>query len=80
MTLLGLDFDNTLVKYDRLFYALAIERKLIDKNMPENKAIRDFLRREGKEEQFTLLQAKYMERILEAEAAVGMLENLKNQR
>ena len=79
MTLLGLDFDNTLVKYDRLFYALAIERELIDKNMPENKiAIRDFLRREGKEEQFTLLQAEvYGKRILEAEAAVGMLENLK---
>ena len=79
MTLLGLDFDNTLVKYDRLFYALAIERKLIDKNTPENKiAIRDFLRREGKEEQFTLLQAEvYGKRILEAEAADGMLESLK---
>ena len=61
MTLLGLDFDNTLVKYDRLFYALAIERKLIDKNMPENKiAIRDFLRREGKEERLRCCKPKYM--------------------
>ena len=31
MKTIGLDFDNTLVIYDELFYKLAIERDLIPK-------------------------------------------------
>ena len=30
MTLLGLDFDNTLVRYDKLFHQLAVEKGLIE--------------------------------------------------
>ena len=30
MTLLGLDFDNTLVRYDNLFHKLALEKGLIN--------------------------------------------------
>ena len=37
MTLVGLDFDNTLVRYDRLFYNLALERHLISKDTPMDK-------------------------------------------
>ena len=33
MTLLGLDFDNTLVCYDKLFHKLALEKGLIDKSI-----------------------------------------------
>ena len=29
MTLLGLDFDNTLVRYDKLFHKIALEKGLI---------------------------------------------------
>ena len=29
MTLLGLDFDNTLVRYDKLFHQLAVEKGLL---------------------------------------------------
>lgn len=78
MTLLGLDFDNTLVRYDKLFHKLALEKDLIKESMPVNKiAIRDFLRSQGLDEEFSLLQGEvYGLRILEAEPAEGMLEAL----
>ena len=54
MTLLGLDFDNTLVHYDGLFYQLAHEKNLINERIPAKKiAIRDYLRSKGKDEDFT---------------------------
>ena len=59
MTLIGLDFDNTLVCYDKLFHKTALERGLIDKSIPRNKiAIRDYLRSKDKDEEFTLLQGE----------------------
>ena len=78
MTLLGLDFDNTLVRYDSLFQQLALEKSLIDESIPADKtAIRDYLRSQGQDEQFTLLQGEvYGLRILEAEPAEGMLKAL----
>ena len=78
MTLLGLDFDNTLVRYDKLFHQLALEKNLIEESLPTDKtAIRDHLRSKGQEEQFTLLQGEvYGLRILEAEPAAGMLKAL----
>ena len=79
MKLLGLDFDNTLVRYDKLFHQLAIEKDLIDKSLPANKtAIRNYLRSQGRDEDFTLLQGEvYGLRILEAEPAPGMLQALR---
>ena len=78
MTLLGIDFDNTLVRYDSLFHKLASEQKLISSSMPKDKRqIRDYLRMKGEEERFTLLQGEvYGNRIKEAEPAEGMLETL----
>jgi len=79
MKLLGLDFDNTLVRYDKLFHKLALEKDLIDPSVPTEKtAIRDHLRSKGQDEIFTLLQGEvYGLRILEAEPAEGMLEAIK---
>ena len=78
MTLLGLDFDNTLVRYDQLFHQLALEKGLIEKSIPAEKtAIREHLRSQGQDEQFTLLQGEvYGLRILEAQPAEGMLKAL----
>ena len=78
MTLLGLDFDNTLVRYDKLFHQLAVEKGLIEKSLPADKtAIRDYLRSKGEDEQFTLMQDEvYGRRILDAEPAEGMLKAL----
>ena len=78
MTLLGLDFDNTLVRYDKLFHQLALENGLIKESLPADKtSIRDYLRSQGQDEQFTFLQGEvYGLRILEAEPAEGMLKAL----
>ena len=78
MTLLGLDFDNTLVRYDKLFHELALEKKLINQSIAVDKiAIRDFLRDQGKDEEFTLLQGEvYGQKIIRAEPANGMLKTL----
>ena len=78
MIKLGLDFDNTLITYDEIFYKLAIERNLINKDLVHQKnVIRDFLRRKNLEDEFTLLQAEiYGNRIIEAEPSENLIENL----
>lgn len=77
--LLGLDFDNTLVRYDKLFHQVALEKGLIDECIPKNKTkIRNHLRERGEEDVFTMLQGEiYGKRILEAEPAKGMFDALK---
>lgn len=82
MTLLGLDFDNTLVCYDKLFHQLALEKNLIKESIPKNKkAIRDYLNNQGQDEEFTRLQGEvYGLRILEASPCDGMIEALRNAR
>jgi hypothetical protein len=74
----GLDFDNTLIRYDGLFHALAVEQKLISPELKADKTvIRDHLRAKGRDEDFTLLQGEvYGSRIRGAEAAPGMLSAL----
>ena len=79
MTLLGIDFDNTLVSYDNMFHKLAVDKGLASKETPANKKeVRDQLRRNGQDEQFTLLQGEvYGKRIHEAEETKGVIEALK---
>ena len=76
--LFGLDFDNTLISYDRLFQRIALDRKLIPQDTPPKKdAVRDYLRRVGKEDEWTRLQGEvYGSRILEAEPFPGMHDAL----
>jgi hypothetical protein len=75
---LGLDFDNTLVSYDRLFLQAAIEKASVPTGTPARKnAVRDHLRAAGREEDWTRLQGEvYGSRILEAEPFDGMLAAL----
>jgi hypothetical protein len=76
---LGLDFDNTLVSYDRLFRSVALRKRWIPESVPAQKiAVRDHLRMAGKEDDWTRLQGEvYGARILEAEPHEGMLAALK---
>ena len=80
MTLLGLDFDNTLVRYDKLFHKLAIEKNLIDKSTPANKVeIRQQLKNKGKEMEFTLMQGEvYGLRILGSGSCRGDARSTKD--
>jgi hypothetical protein len=55
--IIGVDFDNTIVCYDRLFYRLASESGLVPADIPQSKtAIRDYLRSINKEEIWTQMQ------------------------
>lgn len=55
--IIGIDFDNTIVCYDKLFYDIALKKKLIPKNLaPVKEEVRDYLRKAGKEQLWTGLQ------------------------
>jgi hypothetical protein len=72
---LGLDFDNTIVTYDRLFHRAALDRGLIDAAVPANKReVRDAIRLlPGGERAWTELQGiVYGRRMVEAEPAPGV--------
>lgn len=74
MIRLGLDFDNTLISYDQLFRKVALEKGLVPEQTPPQKnAVRDYLRQQGREDDWTSLQGEvYGLRILEAEPYSGM--------
>jgi hypothetical protein len=73
---IGVDFDNTIACYDRLFYQLALERDLIPASLPADKeSVRDCLRLAGREEDWTELQGfAYGPRIPEAFPFPGVQE------
>jgi hypothetical protein len=57
--LIGLDFDNTIVRYDAVFESLAIKRGLpVTVAAGGKTAIRDFLRGEGREDEWTIMQGE----------------------
>ncbi|HXD86539.1 MAG TPA: hypothetical protein VN641_08600 [Urbifossiella sp.] len=72
--LVGIDFDNTIVCYDRLFHRLARERELVPDTVPANKtAVRDYLRSIDRETDWTELQGiGYGPRIVDAEPFPGV--------
>lgn len=54
---IGIDFDNTLVSYDALFHRVALEQGLIPADLAVSKlAVRDHLRRAGREPLWTEMQ------------------------
>ena len=79
---IGIDFDNTLVCYDRLFHRAAVEAGLIPAEVAQSKnAVRDYLRREGCEPAWTELQGiVYGARMAEADAYPGAIEFLRQGR
>ncbi len=59
MKRLGLDFDNTLVVYDQIFYELALSKQLITEEVePTKVGIRSHLIEKGLEDDFTSLQGE----------------------
>src|ERR1700758_4502478 len=54
---IGIDFDNTIARYDGVFHAAALERGLIPANLASDKnAVRDYLNSNGRADEFTELQ------------------------
>ncbi|MCX7181030.1 MAG: haloacid dehalogenase-like hydrolase [Proteobacteria bacterium] len=76
---IGLDFDNTIVSYDVLFHKVAREQDVVPPDTPVNKvAVRDTLRRIGREEVWTEMQGTvYGARMDEALAYPGVIEFLR---
>ena len=81
MQKIGLDLDNTIIIYDKLFKKLAVEKNLVPNNIkPLKTNIRNFLKEKGQENEFTILQSiVYGERISEAELAQGIQDFLKEK-
>jgi hypothetical protein len=73
---IGVDFDNTIVRYDELFHRVAVERGLIPATVAARKnEVRDFLRRRGQERDWTELQGYvYGPRMAEAQPFPGVIE------
>ncbi len=65
----GVDFDNTIVSYDKTFFRVARRLALIPADLPRTKtAVRDHLRSAGREDDWTRLQGLvYGEYMREAE-------------
>ena len=77
--IVGIDFDNTLVNYDNLFYNEAIKRQLLPpKTKSDKQAVRDALRALGRDEDFTLIQGHvYGPGILDAQPYPGAKETVE---
>jgi len=74
--LIGVDFDNTIVRYDDLFHRVAFDRGLIPADLPATKNhVRDYLRAVGNEDAWTEMQGEvYGARMGEAPAFEGAIE------
>lgn len=75
---LGIDFDNTIVSYHKVFHQVALESGLIPEDLPVTKlAVRDYLRRAGKEDVWTEMQGYvYGARMDDAEPYPGVMDFL----
>lgn len=76
---IGIDFDNTIVSYDALFHKVALEQGLVPPETPVNKiAVRDHLRRIGREDRWTEMQGYvYGARMDEALAYEGVIDFIR---
>ena len=75
---IGIDFDNTIVCYDKVFHEVAAESGLISPDIPPGKnSVRDYLRKTGREDEWTRLQGLvYGVKMGAAEAFDGIFDFL----
>lgn len=70
-TRIGLDFDNTIVCYDALFFEVACQRQLIPQTTPKNKqAVRDAIHESHGNDVWTALQADVYGDLMVERAAI----------
>lgn len=72
---IGIDFDNTIVCYDEVFSKISHERKLLPAGPVTKGRLRDYLRQQDREDEWTALQGEvYGPAIVHAKAFPGALE------
>lgn len=76
---IGIDFDNTIVCYDRVFHRVALEQGVIPASLPATKEkVRDHLRAIGQEPVWTAMQGYvYGARMGDVDPFPGVLEFLR---
>jgi hypothetical protein len=76
---IGLDFDNTIVRYDGLFHRACVDKGLIPASVAASKSeVRDYLRAAGREDDWTEMQGEvYGARMAEAEAFPGVFDFMR---
>ena len=76
---IGFDFDNTIISYDEIFYKIALEKKLIPRNLEKNKSsVKEYLHKYNKYNEFTELQGLvYGKEIMRANPSKGLLKLLE---
>jgi len=76
---IGIDFDNTIVCYDRVFHLVAREQGVIPADLPMTKEkVRDHLRAAGQEPVWTAMQGYvYGQRMGDVDPFPGVLEFLR---
>ena len=76
---IGIDFDNTVVSYNSLFYKVAVEQALVPADLPKSKlAVRDYLRKIENEPAWTELQGYvYGTKMGDATAYPSIIEFVK---
>ena len=80
--IIGIDFDNTIVCYHDVFYAVAFERGLIPADFPKDKEkIRNYLRQQKKENLWTEIQGYvYGKAMFAAKPFPGVVDFFKSAR
>lgn len=75
---IGIDFDNTIICYDKVFNKVGVEKKMIPEDLPEGKGfVRDYLRQEDMEKEWIWLQGYvYGTRLSDAKIYNGVFEFL----
>ena len=77
--IIGLDFDNTIISYQKIFYKLALKKKIIPKNISKEKnSVKKYLLAKNLENEWTQIQGEaYGSEIVYAKPYPGLIEFLK---
>tara|TARA_Y100000992_G_C21253111_1_gene486997 strand:- start:196 stop:804 length:609 start_codon:yes stop_codon:yes gene_type:complete len=77
---IGIDFDNTIVSYDKLFFDVASGLNIIPNNISKTKiSVRDYLRKKNQNDIWTSIQGiVYGEKMMEAEIYPGFIDFIKS--
>mgnify|MGYP001157413193 CR=1 FL=1 len=78
--IVGFDFDNTIISYEKLFKKIAYKKKLVPKNIKPNKSsVKEYLVKKNREREWTILQGEvYGTHIMHAKIYAGVKKVMKS--